>query len=414
MKVLNTYLIIILFTLVGEFVIQSAARILNLRALSDTLPAEFAGYYDQEKYLESQAYTKANGRLGMVSSTFSMVVVVSFILLGGFNHVDLWARGFGLGELSTGLIFFGVLFVLSDLLSLPFSLYGTFSIEERFGFNKMSIATYFTDKLKSYLLVGVFGAPLLGAILYFFQVAGDLAWLWAWLIVSAFILVLPPIFTTFIAPLFNKFEPLQDGELKDALSAYASKVDFPLTGVFVMDGSKRSGHSNAYFSGFGKNKRIALYDTLVEKHSVTELVAILAHEIGHYKKKHIVVGTAMTIVQLGVLFGILSLFISEPALFNAFGVETVSAYAGLVFFSLLYSPISFLLGIAQNAWSRRNEFEADAFAAQTLGTSEGLIEGLKTLSVANLGNLTPHRLTVFLNYTHPPILTRIERLAEIG
>jgi len=414
MDVLNIYLIIILFTLVGEFLIQSVARALNMRALESDLPGEFVGYYNQEKYLRSQEYTLANGRLGMVSASFSILVVVSFILLGGFNHVDIWTRGFELSELATGLVFFGALFVLSDLLSMPFDLYGTFVVEEKFGFNKMSIGMYFTDKLKSYVLVGLLGGLLLSAILYFFQVAGELAWLWAWLIVSGFVLVLPPIFTTFIAPLFNKFEPLPEGELKEALSAYASQVDFPLTGVFVMDGSKRSGHSNAYFSGFGKNKRIALFDTLVEEHSVDELVAILAHEIGHYKKKHIVVGTAVTIVQLGILFALLSLFISDPALFEAFGVQTTSAHAGLVFFSLLYSPITFFLGIAQNAWSRRNEFEADAFAAQTLGTPKGLIEGLKTLSVANLGNLTPHRFTVFLNYTHPPILVRIQRLAEIA
>ncbi len=411
---MNIYLVVILVTLVLDYLVQSTARSLNLRSLRPELPKSFQGYYDQDKYTRSQEYARANGRFGMISSSFSLVTTLVFILAGGFNFVDIWTRGFGFGELVTGLIFFGVLFLLSDIVSIPFSLYHTFVIEEDFGFNKMTLGMYFKDKAKSYVLLALLGGLLLSGILYFFQEAGEFAWLWAWAIVSAFVLVLPPIFTTFIAPLFNKFEPLPEGELKEALSAYASKVDFPLTGVFVMDGSKRSGHSNAYFSGFGKNKRIALYDTLVEKHSVEELVAILAHEIGHYKKKHIVQGTVMSIVQLGVLFALLSLFISEQGLFDAFQVETVSAHAGLVFFSLLYSPISFFLGIAQNAWSRRNEFEADAFAAETLGTPAPLIEGLKTLSVANLGNLTPHGLTVFLNYTHPPILTRIERLAEFS
>ncbi len=410
---MNIYLVVILVTLVLDYLIQATARGLNLRSLQPELPEAFKGYYDQDKYKRSQEYARANGRFGMVSATFSLVVTLAFILGGGFHLVDVWTRTLGFGELGTGLVFFGVLFLLSDIVSIPFSLYHTFVIEEDFGFNKMTVGMYLKDKIKSYLLIALLGGLLLSGILYFFQEAGEFAWLWAWGIVSVFILVLPPIFTSFIAPLFNKFEPLPEGELKEALSAYASKVDFPLTGVFVMDGSKRSGHSNAYFSGFGKNKRIALYDTLVEKHSVEELVAILAHEIGHYKKKHIVQGTVMSIVQIGVLFALLSLFISEKGLFEAFQVETVSAHAGLVFFSLLYSPISFFLGIAQNAWSRRNEFEADAFAAQTLGTPASLIEGLKTLSVANLGNLTPHRLTVFLNYTHPPILTRIERLAEL-
>lgn len=410
---MNIYLAIILGTLAGEYLIQSVARILNLRSMRPELPEEFHGFYDEEKYLRSQSYGRAHAQLGVVSSTFSLVVVVGFILAGGFNTVDLWARSLAYGSVTTGLIFFGILGLLSQVLGLPFSLYRTFVVEERFGFNKMTWRLYLSDMVKSLLLGSVLGGLILGGILYFFEFAGERAWLYAWMVVSVFILVMPPIFTTYIAPLFNRFEPLPEGELKTALRAYAKQVDFPLTGVFIMDGSKRSGHSNAYFSGFGKNKRISLFDTLVEQHSVDELVAILAHEIGHYKKKHILLGTLVAILQFGILFWLLSFFIAEPALFEAFGVAEPSAHAGLVFFSLLYSPITFVLGLAQHAWSRKNEFEADAFAATTLGSAKNLVLGLKRLSVANLGNLTPHALTVFINYTHPPILARIDRLRRV-
>ena len=407
---MNPYLIIILTALIGEFLLRSIARYLNLKALSPKLPAEFVGFYDEDKYRKSQEYTKVNAKFAYVSSTFDLVVLVGFILMGGFSYVDDLARSWTSMPILIGLAFFGLLFVIRDVLSTPFALYETFVIEEKFGFNKTTVKTFLLDKVKSYILAAVLGTVLLGGILYFFGETGEWGWLYAWGLVSLFIVVAPSLFITVIAPLFNKFTPLSDGALKDAIERYSESVKFPLTEVSVMDGSKRSGHSNAYFSGFGKKKRIVLFDTLIEKHSVEELVAILAHEVGHYKKKHILKGVLVSIAHAGVLFFLLSLFIENRGLFDAFRMEQISVYAGLVFFSILYSPIELVLSIFMNVVSRKHEYEADAFAANTVGSAEPLVNGLKTLSVSNLGNLTPDDLTVILNYSHPPILQRIAAL----
>ena len=407
---MNPYLIIILTALIGEFLLRSIARYLNLKALSPNLPTEFVGFYDDEKYRQSQEYTRANAKFAYVSSSFDLVIVVGFILMGGFNYVDGLARSWTSAPILTGFAFFGLLYVIRDILSTPFALYETFVIEEKFGFNKITLKTFLFDKVKSYILVAVLGAALLGGILYFFEETGDWGWLYAWSLVSLFIVVAPTLFVSVIAPLFNKFTPLPDGALKGAIKNYSDRVKFPLTEISVMDGSKRSGHSNAYFSGFGRKKRIVLFDTLIEKHSVEELVAILAHEVGHYKKKHVLKGVIVSIAHAGVLFFLLSLFIQNRGLFDAFRMEQTSVYGGLALFSILYSPIELALSIGMNIVSRKHEYEADAFAANTIGSSAPLVSGLKTLSVSNLGNLTPDRLTVFLNYSHPPILQRISAL----
>ena len=306
---MNIYLLIILAAIIGEYALQTSARLLNLKALNPALPGEFEGFYDATEYRRSQEYTQAKTTFSNLASTFNTALIIGFILFGGFNLVDTFARGYGLSPLSTGLLFFASLFVLSDLINTPFSLYSTFVIEERFGFNRTTPKTYLLDKLKGYVLMAILGGGILSCILYFFQELGSLAWLYAWSIVTAFIVAMPPLFTSVIAPLFNKFEPLEEGDLKEALSSYASKVDFPLTGVFVMDGSKRSAKSNAYFTGFGKKKRIVLFDTLVQQHSTDELVAILAHEIGHYKRRHILKGIILSILQMGVLFFLLSKYV---------------------------------------------------------------------------------------------------------
>ena len=410
---MNAYLIIILVALVGEFLLRSIARHLNLKALSPNLPAEFVGFYEEEKYRQSQDYTKVNAKFAYVSSSFDLVVILGFILMGGFNYVDGLARNWTSLSILKGFVFFGLLYVVRDILSTPFALYETFVIEEKFGFNKTTVKTFLLDKVKSYILVAVLGAVLLGGIVFFFEETGNQAWLYAWGLISLFIIIAPSLFVTVIAPLFNKFTPLTDGALKSAIEKYSESVKFPLTEVSVMDGSKRSGHSNAYFSGFGKKKRIVLFDTLIEKHSVEELVAILAHEVGHYKKKHTLKGVFVSIAHAGVLFFLLSLFIENRGLFDAFRMEQISVYAGLVFFSILYSPIELVLSIAMNVVSRKHEYEADAFSADTIGSSEPLVNGLKTLSVSNLGNPTPDKLTVFLNYNHPPILQRIAALRQL-
>lgn len=408
---MNLYLAIILTALFGEFVLRSAARYLNLNSLDKTLPGEFSGFYDEEKYSQSQEYTKAKAKFAYFSSSFDVVLIVAFIVLGGFNLVDQFVRGLEFNPIFTGLAFFGLLYFAQDIISIPFVLYHNFVIEERFGFNKMTAKIFVLDKVKSYGLIIILGSILLGGILFFFEIAGAYAWLYAWAFVSFFIIAAQPLFTTVIAPLFNKFTPLDEGDLKSGIQHYADKVGFALKEICVMDGSKRSAHSNAYFSGFLK-KRIALFDTLMDKHSVEEMVAIIAHEVGHYKRRHVLKGMILSIIHTGVLLFLLSLFVGNRGLFDAFRMESVSVYAGLVFFSILYSPIELVLSIVINAISRKHEYEADAFAVETTGSAEPLILALKHLSVANLGNLTPHALTVFLNYSHPPVPQRIAVLRE--
>ena len=411
---MNIYLLIILSALIGEFLLRTLVRVLNLKALDPGLPNEFQGYYDEEKYARSQEYTRVNTRFAFFTTSFDLIVILVFILFGGFNFVDQIIRGFGLSTLPSGLAFFGILFFASDLISTPFSLYQNFVIEEDFGFNKMTLKTFILDKLKGYLLTLVLGGVFLTAILFFFEKTGEYGWLYAWGIIGLFMILIQPLFTLVIAPMFNKFTPLEKGELRTAIENYAQKVEFPLSRIDVMDGSKRSAKSNAYFSGFGKQKRIALFDTLLEKHSNDEMVAILAHEVGHYKKHHIKVGILISILHTGLLFWLLSIFIDNPGLFEAFKMKEISVYGGLTFFMILYSPVELVLSVIMNAVSRRNEFQADAYSAKTTEKSEHLISGLKNLSVSNLGNLTPHSLSVLLDHSHPPVLERITALKKIA
>ena len=411
---MNIYLLIILSALIGEFLLRTLVRVLNLKALDPGLPNEFQGYYDEEKYARSQEYTRVNTRFAFFTTSFDLIVILVFILFGGFNFVDQIIRGFGLSTLPSGLAFFGILFFASDLISTPFSLYQNFVIEEDFGFNKMTLKTFILDKLKGYLLTLALGGVFLTAILFFFEKTGEYGWLYAWGIIGLFMILIQPLFTLVIAPMFNKFTPLEKGELRTAIENYAQKVGFPLSRIDVMDGSKRSAKSNAYFSGFGKQKRIALFDTLLEKHSNDEMVAILAHEVGHYKKHHIKVGILISILHTGLLFWLLSIFIDNSGLFEAFQMKEITVYGGLTFFMILYSPVELVLSVIMNAVSRRNEFQADAYSARTTEKSDHLISGLKNLSVSNLGNLTPHSLSVLLHHSHPPVLERITALKKIA
>ena len=310
----------------------------------------------------------------------------------------------------SGLVFTGLLALLSTALNLPFSIYSTFVIEQRFGFNTTTVTTFILDGLKAVLLTILLGGPLLAAILWFFETSGPHAWLFCWIASVAFLLAVQFLAPVVIMPLFNKFVPLAEGELKEAITRYALAQQFAIQGIYTMDGSKRSTRANAFFTGFGRFRRIVFFDTLMDKLAANEIVAVLAHEMGHYKLKHIPVMLALSILQMGLLFFILSLFLGNQGLFAAFGMEHLSVYASLVFFGFLYAPISTLLAIGFNAFSRRNEYQADRFAAETLdngGGGEALISGLKKLSVSNLSNLTPHPLHVVLNYSHPPILVRI-------
>jgi len=410
---MNGYLLCILAILLLGYLLDLTVALLNLRSLRPELPLEFTGVYDADQYARSQEYTRVTTRFSLIHNTVSLILTLVFILMGGFNLIDLAARSFALSSIPTGLIFTGMLALLSTALNLPFSVYSTFVIEQRFGFNTTTVATFILDGLKALLLAVVLGGPLLAAILWFFETSGRMAWLYCWIAAVAFILVAQFLAPVVIMPLFNKFVPLAEGELKEAITRYAASQRFALQGIYTMDGSKRSTRANAFFTGFGRFRRIVFFDTLMDKLAPAEIVAVLAHEMGHYKLKHIPVMMALSILQMGLLFYILSLFLGNQGLFAAFGMEHLSVYASLVFFGFLYAPISTILAIGFHAFSRRNEYQADRFAAQTGADGAALISGLKKLSVSNLSNLTPHPLHVFLNYSHPPILARIAALRRL-
>ncbi|MFN1835783.1 M48 family metallopeptidase [Balneola sp. MJW-20] len=411
---MNIYGWIILIALLLEFSLSVISDLYNLSALKKELPAEFEGVYDEERYARSQEYTRVKTRFGFITGTFDLLLLLIFWFMGGFNMLDQWLSTFGFDPLVTGLAFIGTLIIAKTIISLPFSIYSTFVIEERFGFNKTTPGTFVADLFKGLALSLIIGVPLLAGILWFFMYAGELAWLYAWGAVTLFTLIMQYVAPTWIMPLFNKFTPLEEGELREAIESYTDKVNFPLAGLFVMDGSKRSSKSNAFFTGFGKNKRIALFDTLIENHTTSELVAVLAHEIGHYKKKHIIKNMVISIIHTGVLFFLLSLFLDFKPLFDAFYMEEISVYAGLIFFGLLYTPVEMILSVVMQIFSRKHEFEADEFAARTTKSKEDMISTLKKLSKDNLSNLTPHPLYVFLNYSHPPVIQRIRAIRSIN
>jgi len=407
---MNIIAFIILFAFFFDFVLNVLADYLNLSRLRDDLPRDFEGVYDPERYRRSQEYLKDNTRFGWVTATFELIVILAFWFGKGFPLLDEWVRAFNYGPIVCGLIYMAALMLFKSILSLPFSIYHTFVIEERFGFNQTTWTTYILDMLKGLLLSVLLGAPLLSAILAFFEYAGTNAWWLCWMAVTLFMLGVQFVAPTWIMPLFNKFTPLEDGELKSAILSYAGSIKFPIENVYVMDGSKRSSKSNAFFTGFGSHRRIVLFDTLIKQHTTGELVAILAHEMGHYKKRHIIQSLILGILQMGFMLYLLSLFISYPGLFEAFYMPQSSVYAGLIFFAMLYSPLDFFIGLFMQRRSRTNETAADRFSVETTQDSQSMVDALKKLSVHNLSNLLPHPFYVFLNYSHPPVLQRIKAL----
>jgi len=409
---MNLFSIIILVALVIEFVLCLVANLLNLRALKLELPPTLKGVYKPGEYRNSQEYTRVTTRFDFVASTFRLLLLLSFWFAGGFNYLDQVIRAWGFVPIVNGLLYIGILLIAYSLLTLPFSVYATFVIEERFGFNRTTPRTFLLDRVKGLALAMLLGAPLLAGILSFFEYSGPYAWLYCWIAITIFSLVMQFVAPTWIMPLFNKFTPMEPGELKEAILKYARSVNFPIKNVFVMDGSKRSSKSNAFFTGFGRNKRIALFDTLIEKHTIPELVAVLAHEIGHHKKKHILKGMIISILHTGVILFLLSVFLGSPGLYEAFYMEQQSIYTGLLFFGLLYTPVELLLSIVVQMVSRKNEYEADRFAAKTIDESRSLVDALKKLSASNFSNLTPHPFYVFLNYSHPPLLKRVRAIQQ--
>lgn len=410
---MNPWLIFILVVIGASFLLNTAISLLNLQALSPDLPEEFNDTYDQEKYRQSQAYTRVQTIFSLLESSILTALLLLFLLVGGFNLVDQFVRGFGLSSIPTGILYAGSLTLLSSIVGLPFSIYSTFKIEAHFGFNRTTAKTFITDIVKSILLSIVLGAPILAAILWFFEYAGSYAWLLCWFGTVTFGFIVQFLAPVLIMPLFNKFTPLEDSPLKEKILAYARLQNFKLSGIFTMDGSKRSTKLNAFFTGFGKFRKIVFYDTLLDKIDDDEIISVLAHEMGHFKRHHIWKMMAISILQTGLVFYLLSLFLNNPGLFAAFKMDHLSIYASLIFFAFLYSPFSTLLSILFNIMLRAHEFEADNYAAQTTGAPENLVRALKKLSLANLSNLTPHPVMVFLSYSHPPVLQRIKALRKI-
>jgi STE24 endopeptidase len=407
----GTLLMIILVILSAEFLFSKILEHLNDRTLKPELPEVLKGIYDEEKYKKSVAYNKASNRFSLLTSSLSFILIFILIGSGFFGWFDNLLRDYIHNEIILGLAFFGVLALSGDILSTPFDLYDTFVIEEKFGFNKTTPGIYIADKLKGYFLGALIGGGILAVLLVLVNTLGPSFWFYFWLVFALFMLFMNMFYTTLIVPLFNKLVPLGDGELKEAINAYSKKVNFPLDNIFVIDGSKRSSKSNAFFSGIGKKKKVVLYDTLIENHTVEELVAVLAHEIGHYKKKHIQYGYVISLLQTAALLFIMSFLLFNPVLSQALGATKTGIHLNLLAFGILISPLNHILGILSNLYSRKNEYQADAFAAQTF-KSGPLQEALKKLSVNNLGHLTPHPAYVFVNYSHPPLLARLSSLAK--
>ena len=406
------FYIIIISAIIFEYLISSLSTILNMKSISAILPEGFEKVYNKNKYAKSQKYLKINSQFSLFSSSFSFFIIMIIIHFGVFGFLDDFVRAKSSNSIYSGLIFFGILFIINDIINLPFSFFKNFVIEEKFGFNKMTISIFIKDKLKSYLLVFFIGGITMFSILSFFYYFKTYGWLMVWIFLTIFSIIIQPIFIHFIAPMFNKFSPLNDGELKSAITKYSKKINFPISRIDVMDGSKRSNHSNAYFTGFGKSKRIALFDTLINNHTTEEIVSVVAHEAGHYKKKHIFFGMTLSIIQTGLMLFLFNFIINEVALYKIFGVSEPSIYTGLVFFGLLFAPLNMVLSLISLSISRKNEFEADQYALDTTNNPQALISMLKGLASDNLSHLTPHPFTVFLQYTHPPIYERVKKIEK--
>ncbi len=407
----NTLLYIIVALIVLDYIFDRVMDYLNASRWSNKLPDELKGIYDEEKYRRSQEYNRVNMRFGIITSTLSFLLILGMLVFGVFGWLDGWVRSYTEHPVLMALLFFGVLGLVSDFLGTPFDVYGTFVIEEKFGFNRTTPKTYIFDKIKGWILALILGGGVLAVFVWFYNTAGNLFWLYAWIFASAFSLFMAMFYSTLIVPIFNKQTPLEEGELRKAIESFAQKAGFKLDNIFVIDGSKRSSKANAYFSGFGPKKRIVLFDTLIKEHTTEELVAVLAHEIGHYKKKHTLKGIFISVLNTGIMLYLLGLFINRPELSMALGAEEASFHMGILAFALLYAPVSLLLGILGNRISRKYEYEADAFAAGKYNP-EPLQEALKKLSVNHLSNLRPHPAYVYVHYSHPPLLKRLQFLEK--
>ena len=405
----TTLFYVIIAIIVANFIKDKILNALNAKHYNDPIPDELSDVYDEEEYKKSQAYKRTNYRFGIWSSTFSVVLTLAFLILDGFEYVDKIARSYSSNPIVIALIFFGIIMLASSVLTTPFSYYSTFVIEEKFGFNKTTKKTFVLDKIKGLLMMAILGGGILAIIIWIYQLTREQFWLYAWGVVTLFTVFMNMFYSKLIVPIFNKQTPLEDGTLREKISEYAKSVGFNLNKIFVIDGSKRSTKANAYFSGFGSEKRVTLYDTLLNDLDEEEIVSVLAHEVGHYKKKHIIFNLFASVVLTGITLYILSIFISNPLLSNALGVTIPSFHVGLIAFGLLYSPISGITGLLMNHLSRKFEYQADDYAKTTY-KPQPLITSLKKLNKKSLSNLTPHPAYVWIHYSHPTLLQRVLNL----
>ncbi|PIB34391.1 peptidase M48 [Reichenbachiella sp. 5M10] len=409
----DTILYLILGITLFDFVFAKTLGILNNRSRKQPIPTALEGIYDKQKYQESQRYQTAVFNFSLLSSTVSFVVMLALLWFGVFGWLDAQVRAIAPVEYLASLYFFGILYFVSDLMSIPFDLYGTFVIEQKFGFNKTTPKTFVLDKLKSWLMTVLIGGLIVSIFIALVALFPQTFWLYFWLVAAILMVFLNMFYTSLIIPLFNKLTPLGEGSLRDAITDYSQKVGFSLNSIFVIDGSKRSSKANAFFSGLGKKKKVVLYDTLIDQHSEEELVAVLAHEVGHYKKKHIVWSMILSVAQIGFMLWLLSLMISSSEVSWALGANSTSMHINVLAFGMLFSPVSTVIGILMNLLSRKNEYEADEYAVRTYDR-QPLISALKKLTATNLGNLTPHPAYVFVNYSHPSLQQRIEAMEKVA
>ena len=405
----ETIFILILIIISVDFVFERILSALNVKDARKPIPALLTGIYSEAEYQKQQNYFRTNTRFGMVTASFSFLVILAMLVFGGFGWLDGWLHARFQNPIVISLLFFGILFIANDLISIPFEWYDTFVIEEKFGFNKVTPRLFLTDKLKGYLLTILIGGGILTLIMWIYQWTPQYFWLLAWACVTVFGLFMSMFYSQLIVPLFNKQTPLPEGELRDAIESFSQKAGFDLKNIYVIDGSKRSTKANAYFTGLGKKKRIVLFDTLMNDLTTEEIVAVLAHEIGHYKHKHTLKNMLISLPNSLILFFIFGWMLKSDALAQALGGTSANFHLNSLAFGILYSPVSTLLGIAMNALSRRFEYQADAFVKR-FGVSEALISALKKISSKSLSNLTPHPAVVFINYSHPPLLQRVEAL----
>ena len=407
----ENWIYLIIGLVIFNYLFSTVLDYINGKNWKTEVPPVMKDFYDEDKYLKAKNYSKEKGKVSLISSTLSTLITLLFLIFEGYGWLDNFiSLYYDIPFLKSG-IFFLVLFILSDFISIPFSCYNTFVIEEKYGFNKTTVKTFVLDKIKGYVLTLIVGGILLFGAIYIVSLLENSFWFWLWLSLSFIMLIVNMFYADLIVPIFNKLTPLEAGSLREKIESYTKKVGYSLKNIYIIDGSKRSTKANAFFSGLGPRKTIALYDTLVEKHTEEELVAVLAHEVGHYKKKHVFTSLFLTISQLGLMCFLLETCLKVGEISQALGGKEMVFHLGLVAFGILYSPIGTILSILMNINSRKNEFEADHYAKTTYNGA-ALELALIKLSVDSLSNLYPHPLYTFIHYSHPPLLKRLSALSE--